>query len=152
MSRFYFIAVALVIGLIAAAICWDASSLAFFFDAPSLIVVIAPVLAMCLAVFSPREIGRSFRAAWGGGEEQDLRAACVFFRALERYFLLSGLLGVLMGVISMLAATGSDADMKRGFAMLLISIFYALTLLLVFAVPFRTAVEKNLAEAAGKQE
>ncbi len=150
MSRFYFVAVVLVVGLIAATISWDASSVAFFFDAPSLIVVIVPVLAMCFAVFSPRDIGRSFRAAWGDVVERDLKAAAVFFRALERYFLLSGLLGVLMGVISMLAATASDADMKTGFALLLISIFYALTLLLVLAVPFRIAVEKKLTELVEK--
>ncbi len=150
MSRFYIIAVVLVIGLITATISWDASSVAFFFDAPSLIVVIVPALLMCFAVFSPRDIGRSFRAAWGGVEERDLKAAAVFFRALERYFLLSGFLGVLMGVISMLPASGSDANTKTGFALLLISIFYALTLLLVLAVPFRAAVEKKLAELEEK--
>ncbi len=149
MNRFYFIAVILVIGLIAAAIVWNVTSIAYFLDVPSLIVVIVPVLALCFATFSPRDMGRSFRAAFSRGqvETSELKTAAVFFRALERYILLSGFLGALLGVMSLLWMMRSDTKIATGFAMLLISVFYALILLFVLAVPFRVAVDRKLVEA-----
>jgi hypothetical protein len=158
MNRFYPVAVVLVLGLILAGIAIDAASVLFFIDVPSLAVVLVPVLAMSFASFTPREIGGSFRAAFvrSHADAALLRTAAAFFRALERYIILSGFLGVLIGLVSMLVVMGSgkgvpDNKVTVGFSLLLLSVFYALVFLLLIAVPFRSAADRKLAEETGKR-
>ena len=152
MSRLYWMWLVIVFGLIVVAIVFAAGNL-LFIDVPSMIVVLVPVLAMSFAAFSPREMRRSFHAAFSreAVEPGELKAASVFFAALSRYIILSGLIGVLTGIISLLGAISRNPDVKSnaagGFALLLVSAFYAIILLLVVAVPFRAAVDKKLARS-----
>ncbi len=153
MSRFYWVALVIVLAVVVIAIVWSLGTL-LFVDVPSLVVVVVPVLAMSIASFSPREIGKSFRVAFARqpAEPAELRTAAAFFRALQRYLILSGLIGVFTGVISLLGWIGQkpslSTNVASGFALLLISAFYAIVLLLTVAVPFRSAVDKRLAEAS----
>lgn len=151
MSRFYWAALVIVVAILVIAVVWSLGTL-LFLDVPSLIVVIVPVLAMSFAAFSPRDIGKSFRVAFTRqpAEPAELRTAAAFFKALERYIILSGLIGVFTGVISMLGAVSRDSSLNiaSGFALLLVSAFYAIVLLLVVAVPFKAAVDKRLAQAS----
>ncbi len=154
MSRMYWLWLVIVFGVIVGAVVLTAGNL-LFIDVPSMIVVLVPIMAMSFASFSPGEMGRSFRAAFGreAVEEGDLKAASVFFRALARYIVLSGLIGVLTGIISLLGAISRTPGLKEnaagGFALLLVSAYYAIILLLVVAVPFRAAVDKKLAKIQG---
>ena len=77
-----------------------------------------------------------------------VRQAAVFFTSLQRFFLLSGAIGALIGIVTILAQLQEVvvAAIGRGFALLLITVFYSLVLTLVLVVPFRAAVERRLAE------
>lgn len=152
MNRFYFVAVALALCVLALGMVFAAARIDYFMDYPSLIVVVVPAVVLGLAAFPPRVIGRSFTVAFSrqAASEAELRQAAVFFRALERFILLSGFLGALIGVVTILSQQ-EEVPMKKvaqGFALLLITVFYSLVLTLVLAVPFRAAVERRLAEKA----
>jgi flagellar motor component MotA len=150
MNRFYFVAVALALGVLALGTVFAAARIAYFLDYPSLIMVIVPAAVLCLAAFPPRVIGRSFIVAFirQPASEQELRQAAVFFTSLQRFFLLSGAIGALIGIVTILAQLQEVAMAKigQGFALLLITVFYSLVLTLVLVVPFRAAVERRLAE------
>ncbi len=150
MNRFYFAAAALALGVLALGTVFAAARLNLFLDYPSLIMVIVPAAVLCLAAFPPRVIGKSFVVAFSrqAATEQELRQAAVFFMSLQRFFLLSGAIGALIGIVTILAQLQEVAMAKigQGFALLLITVFYALVLTLVLAVPFRAAVERRLAE------
>lgn len=150
MNRFYFVAAALALCVLVIGMVFAAARIDYFLDYPSLIMVVVPAAVLCLAAFPPRVIGRSFTVAFSRqtASEQELRQAAVFFRTLERFILLSGVIGALIGIVTILSQQ-QDVPMKKigqGFALLLITVFYALVLTLVLAVPFRAAVERRLAE------
>jgi flagellar motor component MotA len=150
MNRFYFIAVVLALCILVLGMVFAAARIDYFVDYASLIMVIVPAAVLCLAAFPPRVIGRSFTVAFSRqtASEQELRQAAVFFTSLQRCFLLSGAIGALIGIVTILAQLQEVAMAKlgQGFALLLITVLYALVLTLVLAVPFRAAVERRLAE------
>jgi len=150
MNRFYFVGVALVLGVLVLGMIFAAARIGFFVDMPSVLMVIVPAVILSLAAFPPRVIGRSFSAAFSRREasEADLRQAVVFFRFVERTVLLSGFIAALLGIVTILSLLRGIAmeNIGQGFALLLLSVFYSLVLMLVVAVPFRAAVERRLAE------
>ncbi len=150
MNRFYFVAVVLALGVLVLGTIFAAARIAYFVDYASLIMVVVPAAVLCLAAFPPRVVGRSFVVAFSRQEasEQELRQALVFFTSLQRFFLLSGAIGALIGIVTILAQLQEVAMAKlgQGFALLLITVFYSLVLTLVLAVPFRAAVERRLAK------
>jgi len=150
MNRFYFVAAALALCVLVIGMVFAAARIDYFLDYPSLIMVVVPAAVLCLAAFPPRVIGRSFTVAFSRqtASEQELRQAAVFFTSLQRCFLLSGAIGALIGIVTILAQLQEAAMAKlgQGFALLLITVLYALVLTLVLAVPFRAAVERRLAE------
>jgi flagellar motor component MotA len=150
MNRYYFAAVALVLAVLALGIVFAAARLNAFLDWPCLIMVIVPPGLLSLAAFPPRVVGRSFRVAFSRQKatEPELRQAAWFFRFLERSVLVAGFIGALIGVVAILSQL-REVEVQRlgqGFALLLITVFYALVLVLVVTVPFRAAVERRLAE------
>ena len=149
MNRYYFIALVLVLGVLALGIVFAAARLNAFLDYPCLIMVVVPPALLCLAAFPPRVVGRSFLVAFARQEasEADLHQAVVFFRFLERSALVAGFIGALIGIVAILSQLREVevAKLGQGFALLLITVFYALVLMLVVTVPFRAAVERRLA-------
>ncbi len=149
MSKFYFLALILVLAVFALGIIWSAGSLLMFLDFPWLVVVVVPTVLLCFTSFSPADIGRSFKASFGKAPaaEKDLKTAVVFFKALQRYLVLSAIIGSVIGLIAMLANINRDAaGIGMGFAILADGAFYAALLIMVVAVPFRAAAERKLAQ------
>ena len=150
MSRFYFIAVLVVLGIFTLGTVFAAARIEYYVDYPSALIVLVPPIVLCFAAFPPRVIGRSFRVAFDGvtATEGELKSAAALFRTFERSILLSGLIGALIGVIVMLSQLASISNVSGGFALLLVSVFYALIVTLALPVPFRAAVEHKLSQLA----
>lgn len=152
MNRYYFVAAALVVGVLTLGVVFAAARLGAFLDFPCLIMVVVPPALLSLAAFPPRVVGRSFRVAFARQQaaEADLRQAIVVFRFVERSLLVSGFIGALVGIVAILSQLREVEVQKlgQGFALLLITVFYALVIVLIVAVPFRAAVERRLAEKA----
>lgn len=151
MNRYYFLAAALVLAVLALGIVFAAARLNAFLDWPCLVMVVVPPGLLSLAVFPPRVVGKSFRVAFSRQKATvpELRQAVVVFRFLERSVLVAGFIGALIGVVAILSQLREVEVQKlgQGFALLLITVFYALVLVLTMTVPFRAAVERRLAEA-----
>ena len=148
MSLFYLIGAAVAVGTWVFAIVASAGRIAVFMNVPSLVVVLVPAAGLCLSSFRPQEIGRSFRVAFARSPAQatELRVAAAFFRALQRYLLLTGPVGGLVGLIVMLASLGDVSGQGIGLALCLLTVLYSVLLALLLALPFRAAVERRLAE------
>jgi hypothetical protein len=161
MNRSYFVVVILTLAFLVGLFACAGVPLAAFVDFPSLGVVLAPALLMGFAGHSPREIARSFRVAFTkqGASGVELGQAETYFDALVRYLACGGALGVVVGFVAMFLATAGvgiaaasvvrdKADaVGRGTALALVCLIYALVLIILVALPFRTAIRKRLAAA-----
>ena len=149
MKRLYIPMAIAVLAIWAAAVLLGKGSLSWFFDLPSLVLVLFPAFFLSLGVFGFREIGRAFSVGFRkeGAVEADLRKALVFFEALPQYLILSGLLGTLLGVMTMMRWIDDLRSMGSGMALALLTVVYSLILTMVLVVPFRSGIRRKLAEA-----
>lgn len=149
MKKGYFAAVAAALAVFAAAILVANGSFSWFIDMSSLAVVLLPAFFLSWGVFGLPGIGRAFAASFRkeGAAEGELRKALAFFDAILSYLLLSGLLGSLVGIISMVGRIDDLKSIGLGMAIALLSLWYALILILAVAVPFRSGIRRRLAEA-----
>ena len=149
MSRFYFVAVVLVIGILAGTGVAVGAPLGLFLNVPSLILVVAPTLLLVAANFTVREIGTCFSISFRreGARRIDLELARVFFSALGRYLGLIGSIGALIGLIELLATLGDSAAIGSGVALALMTALYGLILYVAVVIPFQAGIRRRIAEA-----
>ena len=153
MRRFYLVSAAVVLGLTAAGAI-TGGGLEYFLSVPSLIVVIVPPLILSVAHFSVREIRSAYSVAFLEGVPRDtaarraeLKRAATYHRTLGIYLIVSGILGTLLGLIVLLANLTNDIEtVGAGFSVSLVTVFYSVVLVLVFVVPFRAAIARQLAD------
>jgi len=150
MAKRYFLVLGLTLAAMVGAIVVFGVGSRVFFDLPSLGLVVASAALMGFAAHSPREVGRSYRLALSdrGGSLEELEQAAAYFDGLVRYLACGGAIGVLTGVVAMLVALQDKASVGRGLALGLLSVLYAVLLIEVVGVPFRTAIRKRLAGLA----
>ncbi|MDC7125189.1 MAG: MotA/TolQ/ExbB proton channel family protein [Spirochaetales bacterium] len=119
-----------------------------FLDIGSLFMVIIPTFFMLIANYSLNEIGSSF--VEGFRKEQidstRLKTGIIFFKSMQKYLIFSGMLGVFTGVIAMLAMLDNPEKFGAGLALALLTVLYSLFFSMAVAIPFRTGLEKRLAE------
>ncbi|MDC7227878.1 MAG: hypothetical protein PQJ61_14020 [Spirochaetales bacterium] len=123
-----------------------------FFDIGSLAMVLLSTFIMMLANYSTAEIKNAFTLGFSRDlpEPPALKAGIIFFKAFQKYLILSGAMGFFLGLIAMLALLDAPEIIGRGMALALLSVLYAVFFSAVIAVPFRTGLEKKLAEAENK--
>lgn len=148
MSKRYFIMVAGAFALCLAAMVasGDLSHLKMVVNIPSLIIVLVIPFLLSLSSFTLKEGHRAFRAAFKASEasRRELELALVFFRALRRYFSLSGIFGFFSGIIAMLMNLKDPGFIGWGVALSLLTVYYVLILELLLVVPFQTGIKKQL--------
>jgi hypothetical protein len=161
MSKSYVLVVVLTLALLVALLAFSGAPLLAFVDLPSLGIVVAPAILMGFAGHSPREIAGAFRVAFArqGATRKELEEAEAYFDGLARYLVCGGLLGIVVGAVSMLLAASGlgvaaqeferqvTSAVGKGVALCLLSLFYTLVLIVLVALPFRTAIRKRLAAA-----
>jgi flagellar motor component MotA len=115
---------------------------------PSFVMVLVTALILALGNFRVAEMGGYFSMGMRRDRVSRREAldALAFFDALGRYVITSGILGTLIGAIVMLANLGDVTRLGSGAALALITILYALIILIGVVVPFRTGVRRKLAE------
>jgi len=120
-----------------------------FFDIGSLVMVLLCTLFMLKTNYSFGEIGRYFSCGFGNKtvNTADLKKGIIFFKNMQRYLFISGGIGAMMGLVGMLALIEDPAKIGAGMALALITVLYALFFTMAVAIPFKTALEKTLAEA-----
>ena len=147
MSKFYFAGLilftAMILGVTVITGCVPC-----FFDIPSVLLVLLSTVIMLLTSYSPKEFGRCFSISFRGREAEpaEIRKGISFFRAAQRYLLITGGIGAMMGLIAMLATLEDPERIGKSLALTLLTVLYGLFFTMAIAVPFRTALEKKLAE------
>ena len=148
MKKFYPISLVLFLVFIAVAMILSGPGFGVYLSVSSLIIVVGLPLVILLATHSPREMSSAFRAAYQSSDPVELRASVVFFSAMQRYLLWSGVLATMVGVVAMLSVLGEKSSVGAGAALALLTVFYSIILNLTVALPFRHAAEKRLAHMA----
>ena len=151
MKRLYFLMLALVVGIICLAIVVSARTrILYFIHAPSTMLVVLTSLLLTLSSFSPSEIADSFCLGFkkDGTDPAKLRKGILFFDTLRNYVILSGLTGVFIGLIAMLAEINDTSKIGLAMSMTLLAFLYAVVFLLIVVVPFRTGLKKRLDEVS----
>ena len=148
MNRFYPVSLVLALAIVVVTMIGAGGRITFFLNLPSFLLVVVPAIVLSLGNYSLSEIGRCFAVGFrrAQGSRDELLAAKAFFAAVGRYIIASGILGMLVGIITMLALLGDDTGVGRGTAVALITALYALILYMIFAVPFQTGIERRLAD------
>lgn len=128
------------------------ASASLFLNLPSLVIVLVIAATLSLSTFGPSEIVRYFAIAFRneGNDQGELREGVVFFRALQWYLIAGGLIGFLIGLITLLAGLQSSTSIGNGTAIALLTVLYGLVLAAGVAVPFRSALERKLRAETGR--
>ncbi len=150
MKRSYFVVI-IVFAVLVFMTWWVAAGIdavLIFIDFPSAMVVLLCTLILLLANYSLGDIRKFF--ALGFRKEEidpgDLKDGVVFFSAVQKYLVLSGMLGVFVGMIAMLAMLDDPAKIGRALSLSLLTALYAIILSMGVATPFKTGFQKRLNE------
>ena len=149
MTRFYPVAVIVVIVVFGAVVFAAGGSPATFVDPVSFLLVAVPTALLSGANYRLAEIGRFVLLALGArtGRRDELLKAKVFFEALARYLLTTGVIASFVAAVTILSnLSGEPERIAAGTAIALLSILYAMLLYLVICVPLRTGICTHLAE------
>ncbi len=149
MNRLYPLFILLTLGVWVLGILFARGSLLIFISPPALMIVVTPPIAMALACFTPVEILKSFKLAFNNERLPitDYKNARLLFNSLERYFIASGVVGFLLGLVLMLISSEFTTDVERfgrGMATSLLSILYAALFCIIITIPFRNSLQKKI--------
>jgi hypothetical protein len=153
MSKRYFVLLGLALAAVVGVFALTGVTILAILDVPSLAVVIMFPVLMDFASHGPRDIARCFRVAFtsNAATRTELESALVYFDGLSRYLASGGVLGVTIGMVAVLGFAPVRRDLESvglGLALCLLAAVYAVVLIAMVAVPFRTAVRKRLASLA----
>lgn len=152
MKGFYFIALIIVVGIIGVGMIINVGidNFYYYLDLPSLLILLLPVILLLKSQFSWQEMGQAFAITLSKGtvEKDRLKKALLFFIALQKYLIWTGLIGFLLGIIALLSnVTERYVAMGIGLSCALLIMFYAVVLIFTIALPFQFGLKKKLAEA-----
>ena len=125
MKRSYFVVI-IVFAVLVFMTWWVAAGIGavlIFIDFPSAMVVLLCTLILLLANYSLGDIRRFFILGFRKEEIDpgDLENGVIFFSAVQKYLVLSGMLGVFVGMIAMLAMLDDPAKIGRALSLSLLT-------------------------------
>jgi len=149
MKKIYGLFLILTLGIFALGILINRANALLYIDFASLIIVVVPALILLLSNFSWKEMGASFSIGFKKGpSEEELEKGLLFFEAAQKYLLYSGFIGLMIGLIVLIGALGENSEgVASGFSLSLVTVLYALILVLVVVFPFKHGIKKRLIEA-----
>ena len=132
----------------------------WYFDVPSLLVILLPAFFLAAADHSWKTVGEAFSSAFGRkpqgtADKAALAAELLAAKALSRYAWLSALLGTFIGFVAILASLGQEPNtgiLSRNVSVGLLCAFTATCFELIVASPLKGRLEKLLRDADDKQD
>ena len=145
MKKQYFLCVLLICGVFTAAMAL-VDGFIYFFDLPSILFLLIPVFLVLLSHFSPAEMAGAFRSAMAGYEatEKELSDSLLFFKTMQKALLVVSALGFLTGLIVLAGIKSDAATFRNGLGVAILIVYYAAALVMLVALPFKSAVKKKL--------
>ncbi len=148
MKKTYFIYAVVCLTVFGLGIFFAKGNFSFFFNPFGLTIFIVPTFALLLAGFSPAEIIRAFAIALdkNSGSASEYKKSILMFDGIFNYILASALCAVILGFVLMLSHPKEPEKFGFGLAVCLLTILYALIMILVVVLPFKLALKKKLIE------
>ena len=124
------------------------SAVNIYVDFLSLILILLCSIFLLLANYSLGEIRMYFSLGFrkADADKTDITNGILFFTSLQKYLILSGLMGTFIGIIAVLANLNNPEVTGSGLALSLMTVLYAIILSMGIVVPFRTGLQKRLNE------
>ncbi len=118
----------------------------YFFDLPSIALLLVPVFLVMLSHFSPAEMAGAFRSAMAGyaATGKELSDSLLFFKTLQKALLVVSALGFLTGLIVLAGIESDAATFRNGLGVALLVVYYAAAMVMLVTLPFKSAVKKKL--------
>ncbi len=143
----YFLGVVLFVGLILLMVVFAGVSIQVFISAPSLMIIVLPAFFMLVPVYKISGFARNITVAFNGKcSDSELKQALQFTRHLSMCLHFSAAIGVLLGLIAMLAMIDDKSSIGYGLSVTLISTLYNFILQIVLVLPIRASIKKKLIE------
>ncbi len=142
MKRFFWIPLAAAVALVAGACLLGAGSPAKFWDFPSLVFSYGLTFLVLLSIYTPAEMAKAFAASMSRRviSRREREITLDFFRTAQWLLIGSGILGSLIGVVSVLAVSPDLSRSASAFSTLLLTSVYALAGVLTVILPLRARI------------
>jgi flagellar motor component MotA len=137
----------LALGVVVFAIITSGGKIIGYINIPCFVMVFGTSFLLSLCNFNPKEMGRAFKAAFSGApaDGKELHNALVFFKSLQRYAVISGVLGTMTGVIALLPNAEDTASLGPNFSLALITLYYGVIFAIVICTPCIIGVKRKIA-------
>jgi len=147
-----FISIALVLVLVALAIMSIGGNPLWLVNLPTLLVVgVLPFLAVSTVLGFARMRSAFSAAVNRDGDRSRLEPALVFFRAFGRAVNAAGLIGLVAGLVLILAGLDDPLLIGPNAAMALMSLFYSGLVHLAVIIPFTAMIKNRIAESNDRE-
>jgi flagellar motor component MotA len=142
-----------VLGALIATGYWSGQGPGFLLDIPSIILLMVLWSLMSMLAVGPVKCLQTIAQAFSpqGHAPAELEAALAHIQALGKYLLLSGGIGTLIGVMVLFGNAADLSQFTIGFAIALLTTFYAIILMAIFIVPMEESLKIHLAKAKSKR-
>lgn len=150
-TNWIFYVLALVVTVVLALV-FCGSPPANFLDLPSALVVLGGSYLLACFAHGATGVCSAYGAALSSrSTPAECRKAVEVFKGLQGYFILTGLLGTLMGTIAMVTwqesqGAGTPGNYVAGAAVAVLTLLYALVALLFLVLPFKAAAAAKATE------
>jgi flagellar motor component MotA len=141
----YIAGVIIAIALLGFAIIVSGGGLLNFLDISSLVMVIVPTLALMSAAFGWKKIWKSVSLAFSVNpvEPAEYGKAAVIVGSFRIFLYMSGFIGSIVGVISLLAVKEPLIEPRAGAALVLLTPIYAAVIHWALIEPVRVYLKKQ---------
>ncbi len=151
MKKSYFLGLILFIAIISITLWFSMlsfSGILIYIDFLSLFIVLFCPMVLLISNYTLSEVRRNFTIGFKKDslDPVELKNGLLFFTTLQIYFILSGLMGVFIGIIAVLANLGNPEEIGGGLALCLITVLYSIILSMGVSMPFKTGLQKRLNE------
>ncbi|HAE21964.1 MAG TPA: hypothetical protein DCG47_06525 [Spirochaetaceae bacterium] len=148
----YLTGIVVTLGLFVMGVYVSGGYLGVFIDPLTTALIIGMPAAIAFASWPLRDIGRAFSAPFdAAADERELRMAAEFFKSAREWIALAAFIGVMIGLISMLALY--DPAMESGklgvnLSVMLLSVIQALLLIAIVPYPLGAMARRRLSAGA----
>ena len=148
MRKVYFVGLALFIALVIGAVITSGGTIGSVLNIPSFLLVAGCTFVLLLMNFRLREMGICFAVGFmkKDATPEDLKKGYIFFRSMQLYLLLSGLMGTIIGAMAMLVNLKDHNAIGWGAALAILTILYGLIFSMGITIPFMTGIKRRLIE------
>jgi flagellar motor component MotA len=137
--------VILFLGLVVVTILFTGATIPFFLNIPCLLLIILPVFFVLMPVYKISGFTRNLSAAFNGkGSEKELKQALQFTKHLSLCFHFSAGVGVLVGLIAMLALINDTNVIGAGLSLTLVVLLYDFLIQIILVLPMSASLKKKI--------